>query len=186
MAIISQETWNNIPKEEKDWIIKEYNSDAGEGHSMLGKLFGTHNLQPKVTYEDVMKELFGKNNQSWWTTNQGYISHGKLDSETKAFLNDNNCTSQKQAEKLIAINELLNVAKFLNKNEDGSDWVPDWEGDEIFYGIGVNPDDQEVIVFQVSPERIQTEIVYFRTKEIAQQAAEILGENVILTALGNY
>lgn len=82
---------------------------------------------------------------------------------------------------------LLTTAKFLNKNKDGSDWVPDWEGlevfDETFYGIGIEPNDKKLIVFQVNLERIQTEIVYFRTDKLAQQAVQILGEDVIRTAL---
>ena len=58
MSIISQESFNKLTEEEKNWIIKEYNSDAGEGHSMLGKLFGEENLQPEPkikTWEDVVK-----------------------------------------------------------------------------------------------------------------------------------
>lgn len=59
MSIISQETFDKFTEEEKEWIIKEYNSDAGEGHSMLGKLFGKENLKPQFkikTWKDVLNQ----------------------------------------------------------------------------------------------------------------------------------
>lgn len=56
MSVISKETFEKFTKEEKDWVIKEYNSDAGEGHSMLEKLFGKENLIPiPKIWNDILK-----------------------------------------------------------------------------------------------------------------------------------
>lgn len=158
--------------------LSKSNAQTQANEMMLFALkttFGTHNLLPKLTYEDVEKELFDT---------------GIDEKQIYAFIpflrgND------KWREKLEAIGKLLVVAKFLNKNVDGTDWAPDWEkvqeDEERIYGIGIDPpNNNEVSVFQVNNERIFTEIVYFRTDEIAQQAIEILGEETIRAALGNY
>lgn len=165
----------------------EYNTGYSNGViSTLEELFGSHNLQPKLTYEDVARELF-ENKEFFIYDSENNVIVPELRPLNKPI----NCTSRKQAEKLLAINKLLNVAKFLNKNADGTDWVPDWEKvyEEVekIYGIGIDPFAYyEVKVFQVNPERIITEIVYFRTETIAKQCVEILGEETIIIALGNY
>lgn len=184
--------WNELSEEQKQ-IYKEkykiysaepFTDDFGGRLDVMEDLLGRHNLQPKLTYEDIVNHLF----------EDGYCyydyMYGRIEENSCTPTMPMACTSQNQVRKLCAINQLLNIAKFLNKNEDGTDWVPDYEGiedfDETFYGIGIDPDDKEVIVFQVNPERLQTEMVYFRTEALGKQAIEILGEETIRMALGNY
>ena len=143
----------------------------------LEKIFGKHNLQSSLTYEDVIKELF--KNGAWQVAGREYprefvFNEGAND---HYFLN---CASQKQSEKLVAINNLLNVAKFLNKNEDGSDWVPDWEDiyEQKYYPLIDNDGLQSAVT-----EEMNHSIVYFRTVELFDKAVKILGEDAIRTAL---
>lgn len=134
----------------------------------MNKTYGSHNLQPKLTYEDVARELF----------KSGYYYYDDVYDEMV-------CTSSQQVKKIHAIHKLLNVAKYLNKNEDGSDWVPDWENlDEDKYYICFDYEDGSIKVDFMN--YCDGHIVYFRTVQIARQTIEILGEEVIRTALGNY
>lgn len=144
----------------------------------LENLFGKHNLQSKLTYEDVVKELF--KNGAWqpYDYKNGFCS--EEDAEPTYCLN---CTSAKQAQKLLAINKLLNVAKFLNKNEDGTDWAPDWENEKqekYSYDINCRGKINIINVY------VNNTFVHFATPMLAKQAIEILGEEVIRTVLGNY
>lgn len=71
-------------------------------------------IKKVLSYEDVARELF--------RNKDGYIC-------SFSYLKDwecTTCTSQKQAEKLIAINKLMNVAKYLNNG-----WIPNWDNDEL-------------------------------------------------------
>lgn len=85
------------------------------------------------------------------------------------------CTSKKQAEKLLAINKLMNVAKYLNNG-----WSPDWNDikEDKYYISSVNNN----IGISRTIDICSLEI-YFETKELAQQAIEILGEETIKLAL---
>lgn len=129
----------------------------------LEKIFGKHNLQPTLTYEDVARELYGSgiNEKGHFTTIP--------------------CIGMKWDNKLQAIGRLLVVAKYLNKNVDGSDWMPDWENeDEPKWYLCIKQDNK------INPyymRNINWSTVYFRTKELAEQAAQILGEDVVRTAL---
>lgn len=128
----------------------------------LEKIFGKHNLRPGLTYEDICKKL----SKEFTTVSVSYSS-GKL-----------------MATKMDAIHKLLMVAKFFNINEDGSDWIPDFDDeDNEFYTLGIDPDDDSIKIIEVNINRTPTEIVYFRTKEIVEEAIQILGEDVIRTAL---
>lgn len=142
----------------------EYRTGYSNGViSTLEDLFGSHNLQPKLTYEDVENEL---------------IKLGK--GFPLAVAGETNL----QGKKLIAINKLLNVAKFLNKNEDGT-LVPDFKdsNQEKWY-IFIDRDGDVHVDEEL--DGLNSRIVYFRTEALAKQAVEILGEEVIRTALGNY
>lgn len=112
MSIISQETWDSlIPDEEKEKVRQDYqniieakrkisctNDEISGAKYQMELLFGKENLQP-LTYDDVAKELFG----------------GK-----KFMTVECHFTSYKQAEKLLAINKLLNVCAWADMR-DGID-----------------------------------------------------------------
>lgn len=127
--------------------------------------------EKKLTYEDVAGELFSKSYH--------YIdSSGKIHNEHTDdyhITEPNNCTSQKQAEKLLAINKLMNVAKWVN---DG--WQPDWS----------NPIECKYYIYTMNEQlgfsfdtHVCNKIIYFKSEESAKKAIEILGEETIKIAL---
>ena len=178
MSIISQTTWDKFDPTEQKEIRELYSAllnalkqeqIGSEEHLRLSSiqdryisLFGRENLQPKpLTYEDVARELFG----------------GK-----KIMTVECHFTSYKQAEKLLAINKLMNVAAYLNKNEDGTPWKPDWENlqEKKWYP---SLSDSEIKISYVM--RDSSSPVYFRTEELALQAIQILGEETVRLALSS-
>ena len=184
---------NNMKKEEQDKLWAEL-SEENKAHyqeqyieqktmpesgvpKLLEELFGEHNLQPSLTYEDIARELFEGKNVYYGIAN-GEV---QMESNCRLHLTDYDlCTSEKQVLKNQAINKLLNVAKFLNKNEDGSDWVPDWENNtEPKWYFCVLPGKKPIPCFTVQNNSC---LAYFRTEELAIQAIQILGEDVVRTA----
>lgn len=130
-------------------------------------------VKKKLTYNDIARELF--------ETNKTYYNDafGNIRSTHEAMRNyheANNCTSEKQAEKLLAINKLLNVAKYLN-----GDWKPDWSNiKESKYYIYITAYSSIEVA---SCCHNNSYVVVFKSKELAQQAIEILGEETIKLAL---
>lgn len=127
--------------------------------------------EKRLTYEDIARELFSKSYH--------YIdSSGKIHNEHTDdyhITEPNNCTSQKQAEKLLAINKLMNVAKYLN---DG--WQPDWDKPvECKYYINTYSK-QLKVTFNTW---VCSGDIYFKSEELAEKAIEILGEETIRLAL---
>ena len=179
MPIISKETWDNLIPEEEKKALKEYYADIAEGEifeegkiSAFQHIFGEEVLQPQpLTYEDVARELF-KDKETFFIENNGYILKSHC---TETHLDTNNCTSKKQCEKLLAINKLLNVARFLN----GEDWKPDFNRGTPKYQIGLVED--ALVIISVATNNSSS--AYFRTEELAKQAIQILGEDVTRVAL---
>lgn len=122
-------------------------------------------IKKAMTYDDVARELFKDKNR--YITTFSCLKGGK----------DVTCTSPRQAEKLIAINKLMNVAKYLNE-----DWKPNWdEVDERKYFIYTCLIDSYIGVKSATIH--MSDIVYFKSEELARQAIKILGEETIKTAL---
>lgn len=160
--------WAEHSKEVQQDIIERYNS-YDTSVSVLKALkesleytFGKHNLQPALTYKDVAKELFGENNEK----RKGVFCC--------PVFSENHC------DKISAINSLICVAKVLNKNKDGSDWVPDWKKvtEKKWYPY---LRDEEILISFTTRESFTP--VVFRTEEVAKQAVQILGEDVVRMAL---
>lgn len=127
--------------------------------------------EKKLTYEDIAKELFNKC--------CCYIdSDGSIIDETNLSCAPNdltNCITRRQAEKLLAINKLMNVAKYLN-----GDWQPDWDyRHEKKYYFYV--EDEQIRILYT--DTVCCLDVYFKSAELAKQAIEILGEETIKLAL---
>lgn len=92
--------------------------------------------------------------------------------------NDIECTTSRQYYKLLAINKLINLAKWLNNG-----WQPDWKNiNEIKYTIGYDYKNDRII-FNITSISYNWNIVYFKSEELAKQAVEILGEETIRLAL---
>lgn len=120
-----------------------------------GKIILTEK-EKKLTYKDVIKGLYPHSHEKVMA---GYFN------------------SEKHLQKLIAINKLMNVAKYLN-----GDWQPDWEdGDENKYYIEI-----EILTNSLRinyTNLFNRSIIYFKSEELARQAIEILGEETIKLAL---
>lgn len=131
--------------------------------------------EKKLTYEDVARELFFDKN-GFYINTAGNIVASEFDDDDTCN-EDNNCISRKQAEKLLAINKLMNVAKYLN-----GDWQPDWDDKNEF---------KYIIFYSNQYKKLQTDCVvraqecniFFKSRELAQQAIDILGEETIKLAL---
>lgn len=166
-------------KEWREFYSSEKTGDHFEGQKrMLREIFGKHNLEPVPTYEEVAEALF-ENKTGWYVgkSDRPEIFHFGNCGLAFPF----NATSERQLEKLGAINKLLNVAKYLNKNYDGSMWEPDWEDpDQLKWFPCVEngrcfPDYTHV---NCSP-------VYFRSADLCKEAIEILGQNLISLAFSS-
>lgn len=122
-------------------------------------------IEEKTVYKDIARRLFyGKT--AWYTSNEGGIR--KL-SVGDSYYHPNNCTSEKQAQKLLAINQLMNVAKYLNGG-----WKPKGTEHKYFFYI----DDKKNIDIIYNSFCIES-FVYFKSEELARKAIEILGEETI-------
>ena len=98
-----------------------------------------------------------------------------LEKKYSKYITINVISTDKQAEKLLAINKLMNVAKYLN---DG--WQPDWDNNhEHKYCICCDKK-QLKIAFRTW---ICNENIFFKSEELAKQAIEILGEDTVKLAL---
>lgn len=129
-------------------------------------------ISKKLTYDDIAKELF--NDKYTYS----FCSNGEIINTYRYFAYVDNCTSEKQAKKLLAINQLMNVAKYLNK-----DWEPNWKNDKEYkYWIGVKECYNKELYIEHSSS-YAFGIVYFKSAELTQQAIDILGEETIRLAL---
>lgn len=128
-------------------------------------------VKKKLTYENVAEELF-YNEDVWRFENYAVNKYTKVVNWHYC----TNCTSEKQAQKLRAINQLMNVAKYLNGG-----WQPNWNStyEENKYYLRICNRKIEIGCATI----YISDIVYFKSKELAQQAIGILGEETIKLAL---
>lgn len=162
----------NMEKEVKIQVPEGYEID--EENSTF-KCIKFKPIKKVETYDDVARELF-YSKETYYICSQGEIKHLM---ENKGPSNEsNNCVTEKQAEKLLAINKLMNVASYLNK-----DWKPDWkdQAQNKFY-IFIRNDEIRIDYVAVSNDGA----VVFPDRETAQRATKILGEETIRLALGDY
>lgn len=135
--------------------------------------------EKKLTYTNVAEKLF-KYNSYYYTAVDGNIRYADYSNNGHISTNDpNNCTSKKQAEKLFAINKLMNVAKYLNNG-----WQPDWSNDEQMKYFIVDENEKFDLTIRMA-SKYQSAIVYFKNKELTAKAIEILGEETIKLALSS-
>lgn len=121
-------------------------------------------IKKKITYEDIVQELKAKNIGIC-------IRHGLTTIGSELFI-----TNEKQLEQLLALNKLMNVAKYLN-----GDWEPNWndEYENKFYIYCLF---EKLSI--CSKHRSNHGGIEFKSKELARQAIEILGEDEVKKALG--
>lgn len=131
-------------------------------------------IDKKLTYEDVVKDLFSECYTYCLDYKSNVIERFRGVSY-KDLSNGLNCTSKKQAEKLIAINKLMNVAKYLN----GKAKTMPKDG-RLYYLL---LDDGNIKSDWIIPSAINYGCVFFYSRELSQIAVDILGEDTIRTAL---
>lgn len=152
---------------------REWYQKGGELKEVALQAYKEEELKT-FTYEDVCKELF--QGGYFYIDLRGRIHSidGICESD---YTDENNAISKYQLEKLLAINKLVNVAKYLN---DG--WEPDWNNTlEYKYFIYY---DSSTCKFEVSDRRVvQFSIVYFKSSELAKKAIDILGYDCIKLAI---
>ena len=123
-------------------------------------------IKKKITYQDVISNIKA--------TNIGVsVQFGLTKIGEDYFV-----TSEEQLKQLLALNKLMNVAKYLN-----GDWEPDWNDRHqhkwfIFY------DHQLSGLYLAIHYTQRFASVYFKSEELALRAIEILGEEEVKKALG--
>ena len=125
----------------------------------------------QLTYEDVCKKLF--NGETYYTNTNGKICSADI---TQYVTDPNNTTTKHQLECILAKNKLANVAKYLN---DG--WNPNVRY-TAWYIISYGHNNIDIIDADFQHSHCSRRII-FKTKELAQQAIEILGRETVKHAL---
>ena len=133
-------------------------------------------IKKKITYKNICRELF-LDKPSWRLRDTGVI--GCANCTSSAIIHHSSIsTSYKQLEQLLALNKLMNVAKYLN-----GDWEPNFTDRNqnkwyIYYDFEDLRFNTGICVYYKYP------VIYFKSEELAIQALEILGEEEVKKALG--
>ena len=129
----------------------------------------------KLTYKDIAKRLFPITKTHYFVNSAGIIIDTYTDKNNYNL--EVNSLSKKQLEKLLAINKLMNVAKYLNE-----DWQPNWNNEEeAKYYIQIENVTNNLNIDCTG--LFNCSIIYFKSKDFAEQAIDILGEKIIKLAL---
>lgn len=126
----------------------------------------------QLTYEDVCKELFIK--EYWYADHYGQIL--RADTIDAHICEPTNATTQHQLECILAKNKLANVARYLN-----GEWDYHHSSNKFIVWIDINDDNE----LKIASSRYLTQraTVIFKSRELVEQAIEILGKEVIKLAL---
>lgn len=132
-------------------------------------------IKKKITYKDICRELF-LDRPSWRLPDSGVPVQSTCTLSANIH-HSTISTSNKQLEQLVALNKLMNVAKYLN-----GDWKPDFTDPTQKWYINYNYECLKLCTdFSTNYRR---NLVYFKTTLLAYQAIEILGEKEVKKALG--
>lgn len=69
-------------------------------------------MKKNITYKEVCDNLFSKNKCGFFITDSGGIDNSIIDYYA---MDKNNATNKKQLERVLALNQLLNIAEYYNK-----------------------------------------------------------------------
>lgn len=117
-----------------------------------------------ITYDDILKELFLDKIASW-------VGRTKIYTATIGVVNyndQNNCTTEAQAKRLLAFNKLMNIAKYLN-----GDWKPDFDGDHENWNICKDGD----TFIAMYTKTLNKANVYFKSEDLTLEAIRLMGED---------
>lgn len=129
----------------------------------------------QLTYEDVCTQMF--NSECWYLDSSGRILHVNHTSDVK---NDaNNASTKHQLECILAKNKLANVARYLN-----GEWKWKLGHHNAFFIVDRSSKESEICLdIDKYSCYFERPTIFFKSKEAAQQAIEILGEETIKLAL---
>lgn len=129
----------------------------------------------QLTYEGVCTQMF--NSECWYLDSSGHILHANHTSDVKNAAN--NASTKHQLECILAKNKLANVARYLNGN-----WKPGKTdlGHFDAYVLYVTPNKDYIGYIKIQNCALNSNVL-FKSMELAKQAIEILGENIIKLAL---
>lgn len=116
-----------------------------------------------ITYDDILKELFLDKIASW-------VGRTKIYTATIGVVNyndQNNCTTEAQAKRMIAFNKLMNIAKYLN-----GDWKPRFDRDDAKWNINKEGD----TYIEMHTRTLNKSGVYFKSQELTKEAIRLMGE----------
>ena len=119
------------------------------------------------TLNEIMRELYYKK-ETFFVDMFGKIKSN----QTTLYADRNNCRNRHHIEKWLAVNDLINIACYLNK-----DWQPDWNNTKEDKFIITLQDNQ----WQAQKVEQPMNFVYFKTKDIAEQAINIIGNDLLMT-----
>jgi len=128
----------------------------------------------QITYENVCEKIFEKG--YFMIVDCGGIKYNYTKTEIN---HSNNSASYRQLECILAKNKLANVAKYLN---DG--WKPgkNYAGNFDAWVLYLTPDKDYIGYVKIDNCGFNSNAL-FKTKELAQQAIKILGEETVKLAL---
>lgn len=130
-------------------------------------------VKKKIKYHNIAEKLF-LNKITYFINVNGEVGSYMLTGNPSRA---NNATSRQQLEQLLALNKLMNVAKYLN-----GDWEPDFTDNTQKWYINY---DYEYLTFCTDVSiSYRRNLVYFKSAKLANQAIEILGEDEVKKALG--
>ena len=132
----------------------------------------------QLTYSDICRKLFSKLRTYYFVNNHGNIYSAS--SICNPYIsNPNSATTEHQLECILAKNKLANVAKYLN-----GEWEPYKTDVGHFdaYVLYTTPKRDHIGIVKIS-HCSENSNVLFKSRELAQQAIEILGEETVKLAL---
>lgn len=119
-----------------------------------------------IEYKDIAKKLF-LNKEAYFICGSGVNIVNKMDLSSMS--DEDNCTSSKQAKKMLAYNKLMNIAKYLNRG-----WKQQFSLHEKCWLIARDECLSEIQIkylYETNPG-----IIVFKDKETAKEAVRIMGE----------
>lgn len=159
-------------KEIKIQVPKGYEIDKKNSTFECIKFKPVKNL----TYDDIARELF-TNNPVFYINSYGNVSC--IEEGYDVLTPDSNCAvSEKQCQRLLAINQLMNVAYYFNEIVDKN--IKPWG--RYVPIIAANPNKSIIDIGLYCLEN-KNSLVWFKTKESIKKAIEILGEETIKLAI---
>lgn len=117
-----------------------------------------------ITYDDILKELFLDKLTSWIGQSKIYtVMVGRANYDDQ-----NNCTTEAQAKRLLAFNKLMNIAKYLN-----GDWKSNFDGLHRNWIICKDGD----TFTEKYTQLFNRANVYFKSEKAACEAIRLMGED---------